>query len=98
MGMVKKTFPIEQVTESDLMTGHITFKADKTFDGEVIYPKSPDKNTKVLGTYTVEGDILTISNQGNNSTTKSNLKFEKDFMIGTPQNPEGFIAYWKRIN
>ncbi|HLM61875.1 MAG TPA: lipocalin family protein [Pyrinomonadaceae bacterium] len=98
MGMVKTPFPIEEVTESDLMTGQITFKPDKTFDGEVVYPKSPDKNTKVFGTYTVEGDILTVSNQANNSTTKSTLKFEKDFMVGTPLNPEGFIAYWKRIN
>jgi hypothetical protein len=98
MGMVKTPVEIERVTESDLMTGHLTFKPDKTFDGEVIYPKSPDKNTKVFGTYLVENGILTVSNQANNSTTKSTLKFEKDFMIGTPLNPEGFIAYWKRIN
>lgn len=97
MGMSKTPFPIEQVTESDLMRGNITFKSDKTFDGEVIYPKSPDKNTKVFGTYTIGNDVLTVSNQANNSTTKSTLKFEKDFMIGTPLNPEGFIAYWKRI-
>ena len=98
MGMVKTPVEIERVTESDLMTGQLNFKPDKTFDGEVIYPKSPDKNTKVSGTYSVENGILTISNQANNSTTKSTLKFEKDFMIGTPINPEGFIAYYKRVN
>jgi len=98
MGMVKTPVEIERVTESDLMTGNLTFKSDKTFDGEVIYPKSPDKNTKVSGTYSVENGILTISNKANNSTTKSTLKFEMDFMIGTPLNPEGFIAYYKRIN
>ncbi len=98
MGMVKTPVEIERVTESDLMTGQLNFKPDKTFDGEVIYPKSPDKNTKVSGIYTIENGILTISNRANNSTTKSTFKFEKDFMIATPINPEGFIAYYKRIN
>lgn len=98
MGMVKTPVEIERITESDLMTGHLTFRPDKTFDGEIVYPKSPDRNTKVSGTYTVENDVLTITNRSNNSTTKSTLKFEKDFMIGMPLNPEGFIAYYKRIN
>ncbi len=98
MGMSKTPVEIERITESELMTGILTFKSDKTFDGEVIYPKSPDKNTKVFGTYSVENGILTISNQANNSTTKSTLKFEKDFMIATPLNSEGFIGYFKRIN
>lgn len=98
MGMVKTPVEIERVTESELMTGQLNFKPDKTFDGEVVYPKSPDKNTKISGTYTIENGILTISNRANNSMTKSTLKFEKDFMIVTPVNPEGFIAYYKRIN
>lgn len=98
MEMVKTPVEIERVTESELMKGQLNFKPDKTFDGEVVYPKSPDKNTKVSGTYTVENDILTIFNQTNASMTKSTLKFEKDFMIATPINPEGFTAYYKRIN
>jgi hypothetical protein len=98
MGMVKTLVEIERITESDTMTGHLTFKPDKTFDGEIVYPKSPDRNTKVSDTYSVENGVLTITNRSNNSTTKSTLKFEKDFMIGMPLNPEGFIAYYKRIN
>ena len=98
MGMTKTPFPIEKVTETDLIGGSLNFKPDKTFDGEVTYPKIPDKNMKVFGTYTIENDVLTIKNQTNNSTTKSTLKFEKDFMVATPLNTDGFIAYYKRLN
>ena len=98
MGMTKKPFPIEEVTENDLISGRMNFKPDKTFDGEVTYPKMPDKNLKVSGSYTIENEILTINNRTNNSATKSTLKFEKDFMIATPLNPDGFIAYYKRVN
>jgi len=98
MGMTKTPFPIEKVTETDLIGGSLNFKPDKTFDGEVTYPKIPDKNMKVFGTYTIENDVLTIKNQTNNSTTKSTLKFEKDFMVATSLNTDGFIAYYKRLN
>ena len=98
MGMTKTLFSIEKVTETDLMDGSLTFKTDKTFDGEVNYPKTPDKNMKIFGTYMIENDILIINNETNNSTTKSTLKFEKDFMIATPLSPNGFIAYYKRLN
>jgi hypothetical protein len=98
MGMTKKPFPIEEVTETDLMGGNMTFKPDNTFDGEVTYPKMPDKNLKVSGTYSIENGILTINNQTNNSATKSAMRFEKDFMILTPLNPDGFIAYYKRLD
>ena len=98
MGMTKKPFPIEKITETDLMSGNFNFKPDKTFDGEIIYPKMPDKSLKVSGTYAVENGILTINNQTNNSTTQSTLKFEKDFMIATPLNPDGFTMYYKRLN
>ena len=76
----------------------MTFKEDKTFDGEIVYPKMPEKNMKVSGTYAVENETLTINNKTNNSTTTSVLKFEKDFMVATPVSPSGFIAYYKRIN
>ncbi|MBA3787033.1 MAG: hypothetical protein H0X15_16100 [Acidobacteria bacterium] len=98
MGMTKTPFPIEKVTETDLIGGSLNFKPDKTFDGEVTYPKIPDKNMKVFGTYTIENDVLTIKNQTNNSTSKSTLKFEKDFMVATSLNTDGFIAYYKRLN
>jgi len=98
MGMTKTPFPIEKVTETDLIGGSLNFKPDKTFDGEVTYPKIPDKNMKVFGTYTIENDVLTIKNQTNNSTSKSTLKFEKDFMVATPLNTDGLIAYYKRLN
>lgn len=97
MGMTKKPFPIEEVTQTDLMGGRLNFKPDKTFDGDVTYPKMPENNLKVFGTYKIENDIITISNQANNSTTESKIKFEKDFMILTPLNPGGFIAYYKRF-
>ena len=98
MGMTKKPFPIEKITETDLISGTLNFKSDKTFDGEVTYPKMPDKNLRVSGTYTIENGILTINNQTNNSTTQSTLKFEKDFMIVVPLNTDGFIMYYKRLN
>jgi hypothetical protein len=97
MGMTKEPFPIEKITESDMIGGHMTFKEDKTFEGEVVYPKMPDKNLKVSGTYSVEGQMLTVNNHANNSTTKSTLTFEQDFMIGTPETQGAFIAYYKRI-
>ena len=98
MGMTKKPFPIEEVTESDLMCGSLNFKPDKTFDGEVIYPKTPENNLKVFGTYKIENDIITISNQVNSSVTESKIRFEKNFMILTPLNPDAFIAYYKRLD
>lgn len=98
MGMTKQPFPLDKITETDLMGGSLNFKPDKTFDGEITYPKMPDKNVKFTGTYAVENGILTINNQTNNSTTQSTLKFEKDFMIATPLNPDGFIMYLKRLN
>lgn len=98
MGMTKKPFPVEKVTETDLIGGNLNFKPDKTFEGEVTYPKMPDKNLKISGSYSVENEILTINNQTNNSTTKSTLKFEKDFLVATPLNPDGFIMYYKRLN
>ncbi len=49
MGMTKEPFPIEKITESEMIGGHMTFKEDKTFEGEVVYPKTPDKNMKVSG-------------------------------------------------
>src|SRR5688572_11322306 len=94
MGMTKESFPLEKMTESDMIGGHMTFKEDKTFEGEVAYPKMPDKNLKVSGTYSVEGATLTIDNQANNSTTKSTLRFDKDFMIATPETPGALIAYY----
>ena len=60
MGMTKKPFPIEEITENNLIGGSMNFKPDKTFDGEVTYPKMPDKNLKVSGSHTVENEILTI--------------------------------------
>lgn len=97
MGMTKKPFDIEKITETDMIGGRMTFKPDNTFDGEVTYTKYPDKNVKAFGTYTIEGEILTITNQGNNSTTKSTFRFEKDFLIAKPLNPEASIMYYKRI-
>lgn len=98
MGMTKKPFPIDKITETDLMGGSLTFKPDKTFDGEITYPKKPENNLKVFGTYKIENEIITISNQTNSPTTESKMRFEKDFMILTPLNPDGFIAYYKRLN
>lgn len=98
LGMTKEPFPLDKITETDLIGGSMTFKDDKTFEGEVVYPKMPEKNLKVSGTYSVEGEILTVNNQANNSTTKSTLRFERDFMIATPETSGAFIAYYKRTH
>jgi hypothetical protein len=97
MGMTKKPFDIEKITEIDLIGGRMNFKPDNSFDGEITYPKYPDKTVKAFGTYAIEGEILTISNQANNSITKSTFRFEKDFLIAKPLHPEGSIMYYKRI-
>ena len=96
--MTKAPVDIEKIQESKFMGGHLTFKLDETFTGEVIYPQSPDKTMKVTGTYKIEDGILIMSNHTNNSVTKSTLKFEKDFLIVSPLNPEALTAYYKRIN
>jgi hypothetical protein len=97
MGMTKEPFPLEKITETDIIGGHMTFKEDRTFEGEVVYPKMPDKNLKVSGTYSVENQTLTVNNQANNSTTKSTLRFEQDFMIASPEAPGASIVYYKRL-
>ncbi|MBX3245413.1 MAG: lipocalin family protein [Acidobacteria bacterium] len=97
MEMTSKPFPAKEISESDVIGGHMTFKEDKTFEGEVVYPKTPDKNLKVSGTYSVEGQTLTVNNQANNSTTKSTLRFEDDMMIATPEKQGAVISYYKRI-
>ena len=96
MGMTREPFPLREITESDVMGGSMTFKEDKTFEGTVTYPKMPEKNLKVSGTYKVEGETLTISNPATNTTTSSKLRFEDDFMVATPVTPNAFIAYYKR--
>jgi Lipocalin-like domain len=98
MGMSREPFPIEKVTESDLMRGTLTFNDDGTFEGDIVYPQMPDKNLKVSGTYSVNGSALTITNRSNGSTTESTLAFEGDFMIATPVNTTGSIAYYKRLD
>ena len=97
MQMVKTPVAVEQITESNALTGRLNFKADQTFDGEIIYPSSPAKNLRVSGTYRFENGVLTIANQTNNSVTESTVKFEKDLMIAAPLNPVGLIMYLKRI-
>jgi len=98
MGITKEPFPLDEITETDLIGGSMIFKEDKTFEGEVVYPKMPEKNLKVSGTYSVEGETLTVNNQANNSITKSTLRFERDFMIATPETPGGLIAYYKHAH
>ncbi len=97
MRTVKTPVEIERITEPDVITVHTTFKTDKTYEVEIFPTKSPNNKTKISGTYTVEGDVLTTV-QSNNSTTQSTLKFEKDFMIATLSSPESAIGYYKRIN
>lgn len=97
MAMTNEPYPIDRITESDLIGGIMTFKEDGTFETEINYPQMPNKDMKFYGTYTVKNEVLTINNTTNNSTTKSILEFEKDFMIATPTNPGGFIAYYKRL-
>lgn len=97
MGMTKEPFPTAEIGEPDVISGHMTFKEDKTFEGEIVYIEMPDKDLKVSGTYSVEGKTLTVNNQANNSTTRSTLRFEQDFMIATPETQGAFIAYYKRV-
>jgi len=99
MGMVKARVSIDLfTTEPKFIGGGMVFNSDNSFSGEVMYPRSPEKNMKVSGTYGFEDGILTINNRANNSTTQSRVEFEKDFMIATPLDPDGFTSYYKRSN
>ena len=96
LGISKRVVPVEQLGESDLLKGQITFNSDGTFYGDFIYPKTPEKNTKANGTYTLADGVLTISNQANNSTTNSELIMEKDVLIAKPLTRNGFAMYLRR--
>ncbi len=98
LGMLKTPIDLDKIKENDLIGGFMNFKDDGTFEGEVNYPKFPDKTIKVSGTYSVENGVITISNPGNNSATKSKIRFEKDFLILTPSSPDGFTAYYKSLS
>lgn len=96
IGMSKEVVPVERAGMSDLLKGRLTFNADGTFSGDFIYPKSPEKNTKAFGTYTIDNKILTVSNQSNASSTRSELFMEKDVLIAKPLDPNGYAMYLRR--
>jgi hypothetical protein len=97
LGMTKDVVPVERLDKSGMMKGQMNFKADGTFDGDFIYPRTPEKNTKAFGTYTLDNGIITIVNQSNNSNIKSELKMEKDVLIVKPLVENGFVMYLRRL-
>lgn len=97
IAMQRSPIDLEKVVENELIGGSMTFKPDGTFNAEINYPKFPDKTVRTSGTYSIENETVSISNAGNDSTTKSTFRFEKGFLIITPENPEGFTAYLKPL-
>jgi hypothetical protein len=70
--MSETPVPLNDIPHSRLASGRMDFKADGTFDGNVFMRGRP-QGTSLAGTYEIDGDLLTIHNSSNNSTTKSKV-------------------------
>ena len=96
--MSKSPVPVDNLPASKLASGRMEFKGDGTFEGQVSMPGVPE-GTPMSGTYQVEGDVITLNNSQNKSTTKSKVRFEKDYVVLKPLTPGPFSysMYYKRV-
>lgn len=97
LGMSKEPVDVELLTGERFIGGQINFNSDDTFTTEVVYPKMPDKNIKIEGTYTINKGLLTVHNKTIDSIAESELRMEKDILIGKPLAKEGFMMYLRRV-
>jgi len=90
--------PMDSMPASKLGNGRMEFKDDGTFTGTLSMPGLPQE-TSIDGTYQVDGDVLTMNNNLNKSTTKSKLRFESDYMALEPitEEPLAYVMYYKRV-
>jgi hypothetical protein len=90
--------PVDNLPESKLASGRMEFKEDGTFAGTLSMP-GVTQETSVNGHYQVVGNIITIENGLNKSTTQSKMRFEKNYLVLEPitQEPSSYAMYYRRI-
>jgi hypothetical protein len=96
--MSQSPVPLEDIPQSKLVSGRLEFKRDGTFEGAVTMHSGPEE-TRLVGTYQVDGDVITIHNSLNNSTTKSKARLVRDYLVLEPVTREAlsYIFYYRRI-
>lgn len=96
--MSKTPVALDNLPESKPAIGRMEFKGDGTFEGTISMPGVPP-GTNISGTYQIAGDVITINNSLNKSTTRSKLRFEREYMVLEPvtQEPFSFTLYYKRV-
>lgn len=99
VGMSKTPVEVDKVPQDGKIGGTMDFKSDKTYESKITVPGIFDEGIKTSGTYKVEGDILTTTNKENTSTTKSKIRFEKDYLIiSSTDASDTSTMYYKRVN
>jgi hypothetical protein len=89
---------VDNLPASKLAGGRVEFKKDGTLEGVVSMPGVPE-GMRISGTYRVDGDVITINNDMNKSTTQSRMRFEKDYLVLEPitREPLTYAMYYRRI-
>jgi hypothetical protein len=89
---------VDNLPSSGLAGGRMEFKEDGTLEGAVSMPGVP-QGMRISGTYRVDGDVITINNDTNKSTTQSRMRFEKDYLVLEPitREPLAYAMYYRRI-
>ncbi len=95
--MSKTPIPVDNLPKSKLASGRMEFKEDGTFEGTLSMP-GLTQETSLNGNYQVEGNIITIYNSLNKSTTKSKMRFEKNYLVLEPitDEPLSYAMYYRR--
>ena len=96
--MSRTSVPVDDLPSAKLASGRMEFKADGTYAGRMVMPGAP-QGVNIAGTYAVEGDVITITNSLTNTSTRSKMRFEKDYLVLEPvtQEPFSYTVYYKRI-
>jgi hypothetical protein len=95
--MSEAPLAVDDLPANKLASGRMEFRGDGTFVGVVSMPGAP-RGTNIGGTYSVEGDVIAITNSLNKTTTKSKMRFEKDYLVLEPITRESlsYATYYKR--
>lgn len=96
--MSSAAVPVDKLPAAKLASGRWEFRADGTFEATVVAPGAP-QGRKVAGTYSVEGDTITITNDTTKTPMRSKVRFERDHLVLEPitSEPFSFTMYYKRI-
>jgi len=96
--MSNTPIPLDEIPQSRLASGRLEFRRDGTLEGSVSVRGVPQE-TRLVGTYQINEDVVTIHNNLNNSTTKSKARLVKDYLVLEPVTgePLSYIFYYRRI-